>query len=156
MIDIFLDTPTGELNKAVNLTIDQIEKTNEMTARDLEKRALGLFKGTTRNWRHDVEFVADIDFGPDGITLIAGTDDMPYFFLDKGTRVRRALLSPDWKSKTQPGSLKSGKGRGRVLVINKKFNFPGIKARDFSGRILDIISRELEPTFNRNAKKVIR
>ena len=156
MIEIYVDYETNALKKALQATEAQIKAANELTAKDLERRALGLFKGTTKNWRHEVEFVSDIDFTPDGVTIIAGTDDQVYFWLDKGTSVRRAVMSKDWQSKTTPGSLQSGPGRGRVVFISKKINLPGIEARDFSGKITATIERELEPTFNRNIKKTVR
>jgi hypothetical protein len=156
MIEVYVDSETNALQKALKATEAQIAAANELTAKDLERRALQLFKGTVKNWKHDVEFVSDIDFGPDGVTIIAGTDDQVYFYLDRGTQVRRAVMSLDWQSKTRPGSLQSGPGRGRVVFISKKISLPGIKARNFSGNITATIERELEPTFNKNIKKTVR
>lgn len=153
---MFVDAKTGALQQALKATEEQITLANELTAKDLERRALQLFKSTTKHWQHEVEFTSDIDFTSDGVSLIAGTDDQVYYWLDKGTSVRRAVMSPDWQSKTKPGSLQSGPGRGRVVFISKKINLPGIEARNFSGKIAETIEQELEPTFNRNLKKAKR
>jgi hypothetical protein len=53
-------------------------------------------------------------------------------WLDEGTCVRYATMSQDWKSKTTPGKLKSGRGRGRMLFVNKRRPRPGIKARGWT------------------------
>ena len=156
MIEMFVDAKTGALQQALKATEAEIKLANELTAKDLERRALQLFKGTTRHWQHEVQFTSDIDFTGDGVSLIAGTDDQVYYWLDKGTSVRRAVMSPDWQSKTKPGSLQSGTGRGRVVFISKKINLPGIEARDFSNDIKATIWGEIEQTFNRNLKKAKR
>lgn len=58
-------------------------------------------------------------------------------WLDEGTRVRRALMSRDWISKTAPagsklGSFQSFGGRGKVVFVSRKIRRPGIKARNWS------------------------
>lgn len=59
-------------------------------------------------------------------------------WLDEGTRVRRALMSRDWVSKTGPvtGKLGSfgavGHGRGKLIFVSRKLKRPGIKARGWS------------------------
>lgn len=56
-------------------------------------------------------------------------------WLNEGTRVRRALMSRNWKSKTKPGRLRSGSGAGQVIFISRRLNRPGIKARGWSKSI---------------------
>lgn len=66
-------------------------------------------------------------------------------FLDEGTAVRYAILSRDWKSKTTPGFIGSGPGRGRVVKIDVNHPQPGIEARGWSVKI----SKELRPEWRR-------
>lgn len=60
-----------------------------------------------------------------------------YFFVSGGTRVRYATMSPDWRSKTQPGRLAAGAGRGRVLFVSRRRPRPGIEARNFDDQIVE-------------------
>jgi hypothetical protein len=66
---------------------------------------------------------------------IVGTSDSIYRFLNSGTRVRRAVLSPDFRAKTSPGFIGSRRGRGGRVYVSKKVNLPGIKPRKFSNAI---------------------
>ena len=52
-----------------------------------------------------------------------------YELLDQGTKVRRALLSPDYKPGTEPGTLNVKPTLGRSLVAKPEYAFPGIDAR---------------------------
>lgn len=63
-------------------------------------------------------------------------DNEIYFFVSGGTAVRFATMSSDWRSKTQPGRLGAGAGRGRVLFVNRRRPRPGIKARKFPEQIV--------------------
>lgn len=66
-----------------------------------------------------------------------------WIWLDGGTRVRYAILSGDWDSKTTPGFIGSGPGRGRVVKIDVNHPQPGIKARGWSVKVL----KEFKPEF---------
>ncbi len=71
-----------------------------------------------------------------------------WVWLNEGTRIRWALMSSDWKSKTRPGKLKSGGGRGRVVVAGKramKRPRPGIQARGWT----EIIAKRRRRPFTR-------
>lgn len=74
-----------------------------------------------------------------------------YFFLSGGTPVRFATMSPDWRSKTQPGRLGAGAGRGRVLFVNRRRPRPGIEARKFDDQI---VKKEDKP-FERAVREAI-
>ena len=64
----------------------------------------------------------------------------PYGWVDRGTRIRYATMSGDWKSKTKPNVISSYAGRGRVLFVSRKRPRPGIEARNFR----DIIMRRMQ------------
>lgn len=62
-----------------------------------------------------------------------------WVWLNDGTKIRWALMSSDWRSKTRPRRFKSGRGAGRVVVAGKRYmqahNIrprPGIKAREWT------------------------
>ena len=52
--------------------------------------------------------------------------------LEHGTRIRFMDVSPDRVSKTQPGRISSGAGRGNVTGLNFEDPNPGIIARDWA------------------------
>lgn len=101
----------------------------------------------TRTWEnHTVTFSRE--FKRDGVSIshiIYTTSDI-YFYLNSGTSVRRAVLSKDWRSKTVPRELKSGAGAGRVVVVGKKIERPGIKAREWTS----VVSDQLRPQFEKD------
>lgn len=148
-----VDIPVAEFERVAKAESDRVRRANRATAEDLGKQALRLFRGTTRTWREQPEFTVETEASGDEITVLAGTDNPIYGYLDRGTSVRYALMSPDWRSKTTPGSLQAGSGAGRVIVINRNRPRPGIKARRFSDKIRETLDREAEPTFNRNYKQ---
>ena len=57
-------------------------------------------------------------------------------WLNEGTRVRRALMSRDWRSKTKPGRYRSGPGRGKMLFVSRKLARPGIKPRGWTPKLM--------------------
>lgn len=62
--------------------------------------------------------------------------EYPYGWVNRGTRIRHALMSADWKSKTKPNVISSYAGRGRLLFVSRKITRPGIVARNFQQIIL--------------------
>jgi len=95
------------------------------------------FGETTRTWRHAVKF--DITLRPETTQIVGGcfTQDEVYFYLDGGTRVRYATMTPDFQAKTRPWWIGSGPGRGGVRYINRRRPRPGIKARHFADAVAD-------------------
>lgn len=89
------------------------------------------FDVTTQTWRNRPEF--KIESQP-GERQVATTSPV-YRFLDKGTKVRYALMSSDFRPKTRTGYIGSNKGAGGVVLVSKKHPRPGIKARRFAKTI---------------------
>lgn len=109
---------------------DGLDATVNQIALDAEAE----YHKVTRTWRHQPQFVIhQVRTAQYTVT----TDDPIFHFLDKGTRVRRALMSRDWVSKTKPRFIASYNGRGQVLFISRKLNRPGIQAREWSKIIHD-------------------
>jgi hypothetical protein len=109
-----------------------------------------MFEMTVRTWVDSPIFNSDIQ-GDEPMILQVGTSDKVYYFLNYGTRVRRALMSDDFVPKTSPGSLKSRAGRGHRVKISKNISRPGIEARHFAENIYDV----RRPIFMKNFKSYI-
>ena len=105
-----------------------------------------------QTWTHKPQFEQMIGLDSEAATVLVGTDDKIYKFIDEGTRVRYATLSKDWQSKTKPGIIGSGPGRGRVLFVSKKRPRPGIEARRFT----QIIQRQRKRPFQRSMIKAMQ
>lgn len=88
------------------------------------------------------------------IRLVAPKDDQfgrIWMFLDGGTSVRYAILSPDWRSKTTPGTLSTGLGAGRVLYIDINDPQPGIEARLWS----ELVASEQQDLLVKNVDGIL-
>lgn len=118
---------------------------------------------TYRTWEHKPDFEirrAEISGNRiEGSTAIyeGPSRDNPYPFIEKGTRVRYATMTPDFKAKTVPRVVSSGPGRGGLLYVSKKRPRPGIKAREFTEEIKDReqpkFEELVERTFNEFSKR---
>ena len=126
-----------ELEKAVTFEGDAIRKEYEKT---------------TRTWKRKPVFEVVPEVSNTKVEVLVGTDDKIYKFLDEGTKVRYATMSPDWQSKTTPGFIGSGPGRGRKLFVRKDRPRPGIKARDFS----KIIQKRRQKPFQQSMIKAMQ
>lgn len=80
-----------------------------------------------------------------------------YVFISEGTGIRWALMSSDWRSKTQPGRLKPGRGRGGVVIAGRRAMTarnirprPGIKGRKFDKQI----AKKEQTPFKRKIQQV--
>jgi DNA-binding transcriptional ArsR family regulator len=120
---------------AIRLEIlNELGKQNTLTKQEYEK--------CTSTWTHKPKFVVEQHLRTDYAAGLVTTDDEVFWYVDKGTEIRWALMSSDWKSKTRRGYIGSSGGSGRVVVAGKRYMIrhhidprPGIKARDFSGMI---------------------
>lgn len=103
-----------------------------------------LFEATTKTWKHEKpSFRPKVGRrGNDAVVRTAPGGNSKgmakYRWLDQGTRVRWAIMSRGWRSKTRPGYLTSYKGAGRVVAVGKRRvrrPRPGIKAREWTPTI---------------------
>lgn len=116
-----------------------------------------LFEATTKTWKHEKpSFRPKVGRrGNDALVRTAPGGSAKgmakYRWLDQGTRVRWAIMSGGWRSKTRSGYLTSYKGAGRVVAVGKRRKVkskktgkvryvpmkprPGIKAREFTSTI---------------------
>lgn len=121
---------------------------------EVKKDIVDDFERTVKNWGEPkVKFTAKIESGASvgGVLLSVTTRDKRFKFLDQGTKVRRAVMSKDWQSKTSPNVILSTPGKGKVVFISKKISRPGIKARNFS----KVIAKSYKPEFKKRIKNCL-
>jgi len=125
------------------LLADFVQTEGEIEQKEYEK--------TTRTWRNKPEHELEFSQTKQEIKSLNLTDNEVYFYLHEGTKVRYAILSRDWKSKTTPRRLSSGQGRGRVVLISKKYPQPGIQAREWT----DVIIRKRKRPYKKAGDKLM-
>ena len=108
----------------------------------LAEEAASDFRKTMQTW---VSHKSDVYVEQKPYERTVYVRDQIYSYINFGTDVRRALLTPDWVSKTQPGVIGSGAGQGLVVAVKRSFNFPGIKARNFDEAIAERIYNDVLP-----------
>jgi hypothetical protein len=101
--------------------------------RDAKKRLLEIVS----TWSHHVTFTdLHIRYSGGSAFLGVGTDDEAFFYLDKGTSIRHAVMTRDFVPKTSPGGgFKSGPGQGGLAFVDPNINMPGIEARNWTERL---------------------
>lgn len=124
-----------DIELMLSMLADGVQEEGEKEQKEYEK--------TTRTWRNKPEHEMSMSQTKAEIKATNLTDDRIYFFIHEGTRVRYAVLSKDWQSKTTPGIINSRAGRGKVLFVSKKHPRPGIEARGWT----DIIIRNRKGPF---------
>ena len=90
------------------------------------------------------------------LNRIIATDNRVYGFLNDGTPVRYAVMSPDFRAKTKTGFIGSRIGRGRLVIISKKIKRPGIKPRKFAETIAKKWQKELPKIVQRSIDSTVR
>ena len=129
---------------------------------DMSRQIVKDYEKTTATWKGDKPgFQSLVSLQQPGPTLVVDASGgsekgvKKWNWLDKGTSVRYAILSPDWISKTTPRFIGSGFGRGRVVFMLKKgskFARPGIKAREWTEEITKVWT----PKFKRRMELAMR
>ena len=104
------------------------------------------FNRTTLSWKERPEFVIESRPGERSIY----TTNKIYRFVSGGTRVRRVVMTKGFKSKSHPGSMYSGVGRGGVAFgPSMKIARPGIEARKFDEQVQKRWQKELPTQLQR-------
>jgi len=126
----------------------EFSKSMTQTGKDMLKD----FKKTTKTWNTKPEFEVLKDLNPPDYSVLVGTDDKIYGYVDEGTKVRRAIMSKDFIAKTTPNVIDSRPGRGGVVFISKKVARPGIKARNFA----KLIGKKWKKPFKTRMEKAMK
>lgn len=120
-----------------------------------------LLTKTTETWQHKPRWRVEYMKNPQQIGVYThpdyGTDaGMHWVYLDQGTRVRWAVMSRTWRSKTRARWLGSRAGRGHVVIAGRKAmqkrNIkprPGIEARRWSETIQKMRSQKFARVMQR-------
>lgn len=132
------------LDFALAMLADGVQTEGETEQKEYEK--------TTRTWRREPKHELEFSQTKAEIKAMNRTNDKIYYFLHDGTKVRYAVLSSDWQSKTTPRVLNSGPGRGKVLFVSKKRPMPGIKAREWT----DVIIRKRKQPYKKDMQNVMK
>lgn len=98
------------------------------------------FEATVETWERQPEFEIT---GESIISREVFTQDKIYFFINNGTSVRYATMTPDFQAKTTPRVIGSNRGSGGVHFINRNRPRPGIEARKFD----EVIAKKWEKQF---------
>jgi hypothetical protein len=131
-----------------------------------------LLKKTTKSWKGEKpDFETTVSISPPVLksdTVPTGPEHgvSKWWWLERGTSIRWAVMSRGWRSKTRRAILSSGKGRGRVVIAGKRAMRkrgiaprPGIKARNWRAEVVRLRFRkykgELKRVFDLNAKNMI-
>ena len=120
---------------------NSLRRFNTKVKRDFDK--------TMATWKDHPAYKKEVHFRTGEATAKVSVTDKVVSALDGGTKIRWALLSRGWQSKTRPGFVGSGPGAGRVLMRGRAMRKagvpagPGIKARGWS----KIIAKKFEPIF---------
>lgn len=122
-----------------------------------EMRAL--LTQATRTWQPPVRFRTDRRVSGDRAEVQVTTKDIRFISVDQGTKTRWAVMSPDFKAKSQIRSLTASAGAGSTVIRGRRAmqqrNIaprPGIKARNFSVEVRKI----RRPKFHANMRKAIK
>lgn len=120
--------------------------------------ALSLLNQTIQPWENEKPTMkAEISYRGGDVAMVAGPSGnekgvKKWFWLDQGTRVRYALLSRDWRSKTMPRNIRSGAGAGQVLARGHRAGaHKGIEARMWS----DTINKMIKKGFQRRIQEAV-
>ncbi len=115
------------------------------------KRMKRSFERTARTWARDVRFQQLTEVRPDPAVAVYTTDAI-YGYVSGGTRVRRALMSPDYDPKTKPGVLDSFSGAGGVVFVSRNLALPGIEARRFP----ELVEKEHRRAYRQGVEQAIK
>jgi hypothetical protein len=119
------------------------------------------FEQTTRTWKHRPEFVAEMDLEGPGPTVMVGTDDEIYRYVDEGTKPhiirpvhgKRLVFQGGYSAKTAPhviGSQEGGAFGDRVFAT--EVHHPGNEAREFTKDI----QKRWQPRFKARMEDAMR
>lgn len=144
-----IKSPTLQVDKIRLELLNALHKEGRAAVKEHEK--------TVKTWRGEKPtFVSQVSLAGGNATLLVGpTGDekgvAKWSWLNEGTKIRWAVMSGDWQSKTTPRSFGSGPGAGRVVIYGKAAMLkrgigprPGIEAREWTTEIQKRRKREFQ------------
>lgn len=110
----------------------------------------------TATWWDYVEFAVKYETNGQDFRVTVQTDNMIFYFIDKGTSVRYATMTPDFEPKTAYHRVNSTFGKGGLAYINPHIPRPGIEARDITGYITDYRQPKFQMNMWRAVDRVVQ
>jgi hypothetical protein len=105
----------------------------------------------TSTWNHQPDFDVTYLWNGDNLEITVFTQDDIFRYIDEGTSIRYATMTPDFVPKTTPGSLNSGNGAGGLAYVSRQRPRPGIQAR----KISELITHNREIKFGQNLDRAV-
>lgn len=146
------DFPMSLYNRVENSLIDFLKN-------DAGRRIQKDMKSATQTWNHKPDFPIEFRYLQYKMWIQVvpqGKHKDKWKFVSRGTKIRHALMSKDFKAKTRPGSLRSTAGRGGVVAVSRSIRKDGIKARSFEEQILEKHEKDIRRAAADVVKKALR
>lgn len=131
--------------KPKRLKVDAIRREIEIELMEEGRTHRDELDKTTKTWKGEKpKFDSLLDHEGGDLIVVTGPTGSDravnkWLWLNNGTKIRWALMSRDWRSKTTPRQFKSGRGAGRVVVAGRRYMQahgipprPGIEAREWT------------------------
>lgn len=160
--------PTGDANVRITLKIkvdslswkERAEWIQEGFLREMKKMGKIHVRERdvrVRTWHEHPDFKYQLyrleNYGA-RLRVIMQTADMhnmyKYHWIDKGTDVRYATMTRDFRAKTAPGRRTPHEGQGGLAYVKKSVPRAGIEARQFE----ETIKKKVQPRVDEMAEKV--
>lgn len=109
----------------------------------LGEDAVKEFEKVTNTWNEKPAFVVRLR----NMSVDVSTNDKKFYYLDRGTSVRYAVMSEDFSPKTRVGVLGSSRGRGGMIFVSRRHPKPGIEARGWSVLVQEKIQAKFKTRF---------
>lgn len=157
MAEVFQVIPI--IPKKLKVDAIRLEILNEL--RKQARATLNEYKKTTRTWKHKPQFEMLIGLTGKDATILVGTDDRVYGFVDLGTRPHRitARRAPrlrfqaGFTAKTTPNVIGSSRGaRSGPFVYPVSVMHPGNKPRNFT----KIISKKRQRPYENGISAAVK
>lgn len=125
-----------------------------------KRKILKSFEETTRTWDEEkptFKASEQVSSRASEVALLVGPSGdthgaNKWLWLDEGTDVRYATMTPDFVPKTRVGRLRAGRGKGGVAFINQLQPKPGIEARGWT----QLIEKKHRAQFKRAMEAALR
>ena len=123
---------------------DRINRAAVSEVRAIARSVERSFESTAKTFKENKpEFYRKEEKNGSDLTIIIGTENEIYSYLNYGTKIRWAVMTNNFEAKTKPGRIGAKAGRGRAKVRGRRAMIalglspkPGIEARNFDKQIV--------------------
>lgn len=165
-ISVIVETDVLRVTQELQLRARRLSQAAKDTAVDLGQRVYLDYQRTRSTWQHRVQFTRETQVNGDTVTVLVGTTDNIYRYVDRGTRAHfiaprtpGGVLAFKWggpgsyRAATRPGILgsrqhgPSGEQRYFKWVLH-----PGTEARRFTETIQEKYNRMADEIATRHIR----